>query len=346
MKQLSLVKCMAGVFALDSSGKIIEKTLFSKKPEDIALKLYEECPEERRLADKLKQKGFKLSKKDDFDLKGLCVKSSFCTSAELPRLVMQVNKELTKLKVSAKLSDRDKIIIQAVRAHDALEKEANTLSELLREWYSIYFPELSSIVPDNDNYAAIVSKLSRREDITEGALEPLLGPKKAMVVCKVIPSSLGADLSKDDTEKISEFASVIGTLYEKTTSFENYIQQLMAAFAPNLTKVATPLVGARLIDEASSLGKLANMPGSTIQILGAQKSMFRFLKTRKNPPKHGVIYKHPMVSGASKKDKGRVSRSLANKIAIAARADFYSHRVLDHLPEELDNSILRLKNKK
>merc|ERR1719456_206006 len=113
------------------------------------------------------------------------------------------------------------------------------------------------------------------------------------------------------------------------TTLSNYLKSKMDVVAPNLQALVGELVAARLIQKAGSLTSLAKCPASTVQILGAEKALFRALKTRGNTPKYGLIFHSSFISRASSKCKGRISRYLANKCAIAARIDSFSEKLTD-----------------
>ncbi|MGY5871810.1 MAG: C/D box methylation guide ribonucleoprotein complex aNOP56 subunit, partial [Candidatus Thorarchaeota archaeon] len=87
-----------------------------------------------------------------------------------------------------------------------------------------------------------------------------------------------------------------------------------------------PLVGARLISLAGSLKDLARKPSSTVQVFGAEKALFRAIKTGADPPKHGIIYRVSEINSAPYWQRGKIARALAGKLSIAARIDAYSDR--------------------
>jgi snoRNA binding domain, fibrillarin len=110
-------------------------------------------------------------------------------------------------------------------------------------------------------------------------------------------------------------------LYRK--QLYTYLEEKMATVAPNLSALIGETVAARLIQKAGSLTSLAKCPASTVQILGAEKALFRALKTKGNTPKYGLIYHSSFIGRASAKNKGRISRYLSNKCAIASRIDSF-----------------------
>jgi len=324
VKKGFLLKCPVGVLIFDEKGGIIEYKTFPKDPKEIAERLVKESPEERELRERLESKGFEISLKDQkINLDEIAAQIGFCKKAEFPALLAKINIEVTKLKVTNELASKDKLVIQAVRAQKHVDDTSNKFSELLREWYSIHFPELNGILLDNKQYASFILKVGNKERADEKLLSGFLAEKRFVKgILKIIPESIGSEVSGEDMGGMQKLAEEIIRLISLKEELVAYIEKTMEELTPNLAKVATALVGARLIEEAGSLKKLASMSSSTIQILGARTAMFRFLKTKKKPPKYGVIYQHPLVSSAPKKQKGKVARTLAGKISIAAKSDY------------------------
>ena len=124
------------------------------------------------------------------------------------------------------------------------------------------------------------------------------------------------------TDRVVELSKYREDLYD-------YLQARMHSVAPNLSALIGEIVGARLISHSGSLVNLAKCPASTIQILGAEKALFRALKTRSNTPKYGIIFHSSFIGRAGLKNKGRISRYLANKCSIASRLDSFSEEPTD-----------------
>merc|ERR1719160_1621456 len=130
-------------------------------------------------------------------------------------------------------------------------------------------------------------------------------------------------MSLIDIANIKEFAKRIIRLAEYRQKLGNYLQIKMRKFAPNLSALIGELVGARLISHAGSLVNLAKYPASSVQILGAEKALFRALKAKSKTPKYGLIFRTGFVGKVKPKNKGRISRFLANKCSISARIDAF-----------------------
>ena len=216
----------------------------------------------------------------------------------------------------------DVMVIQAVGLLDDLDKELNNYAMRLREWYGWHFPEIGKILPDNLAYAKVVFKMGMRTNAknTEFGVD-LITPEDEERVKEAAEISMGSEISQEDEANIKELCTQIIYLSEYRQSLTEYLRNRMLAIAPNLTVMVGELVAARLIAHAGSLISLAKLPGSTIQIFGAEKALFRALKTKHETPKYGLIYHASMVGSANPKIKGKISRSLASKCALCIRVD-------------------------
>lgn len=211
----------------------------------------------------------------------------------------QQNLFLTKeaLKNSVK---EDQFIIQAVSNILELDHTANILVKRLREWYSLYFPELVKKITDHETFTEILlkGKIIKQE-------------------------SMGADLEKVHLDEIKLLAQQIIQLYQLRKEHEKYLQKVMSKYCPNLLELAGITLGAKLIELGKGLKHLALLPASTIQLLGAEKALFRHLKTGARSPKHGIIINHPLVQKAKRQEKGKMARMLADKLSLCARLDYF-----------------------
>merc|ERR1719361_2988999 len=203
----------------------------------------------------------------------------------------------------------------------------------IREWYSYHFPELVKIVNDNYMFAKCVKLLKNRKETIEKCNEADLISKleeivmdsaKARAVIDASKSSMGMDVSAVDLLNIDMFATRVIALADYRNSLHEYLTAKMNLVAPNLCSLIGEIIGARLISHAGSLTNLAKYPASTVQILGAEKALFRALKTKGKTPKYGLIFHSSFIGKAGAKNKGRVSRYLANKCTIASRIDCFS----------------------
>ena len=234
----------------------------------------------------------------------------------------------SRAKVKFNVNKSDNMIIQAIALLDQLDKDLNTFAMRAREWYSWHFPELARIVKDNVTYARCAQLIGSRSTLTEESLEGLaaitLDEATARAVLDAAKISMGMDISEIDLLNVSHFTDRLVSLAEYRAQLFVYLQEKMEIVAPNLAALIGEVVGARLISHAGSLVNLAKAPASTIQILGAEKALFRALKTKGNTPKYGLIFHSSFIGRAAAKNKGRISRYLANKCAIASRIDSFS----------------------
>ncbi|CAH0597630.1 unnamed protein product [Chrysodeixis includens] len=254
-------------------------------------------------------------------IKGLTLKA--CSVAQLG-----LGHSYSRARVKFNVHRVDNMIIQSIALLDQLDKDINTFSMRIREWYSYHFPELINIVPENPLYTRCAEYIKDRKTLSEESVEPLteiLGDsEKAQAIIDASKMSMGMDISPVDLINIQMFAGRVVGLSNYRKQISEYLHTKMQSVAPNLTTLVGDQVGARLISKAGSLTSLAKYPASTLQILGAEKALFRALKTRSNTPKYGLLYHSTFIGRAGLKNKGRISRYLANKCSIASRIDCFS----------------------
>ncbi len=215
-------------------------------------------------------------------------------------------------------------LVQAIQALDDTDKYLNVTATRASEWYGLHFPELTQMVQDNVALCKIISEVGAREAVTA---ENLGGrgftEKKVQAVIEARDRSKGGAISEGDLGRVRALASLAIQLNVLRGGLNDYVEAQMKKVAPNVAEVAGATIGARLMAKAGGLDRLAVLPASTIQILGAEKALFRSLRTGAKPPKHGILFQHQAVHTAPKWQRGKIARTLANKIAIAARVDYY-----------------------
>lgn len=213
----------------------------------------------------------------------------------------------------------------------------------IREWYSYHFPELIKIVPENLLFARCVKVIKNRKELPENILDSLeeivMDSAKAKAIVDASKSSMGMDISPIDLLNIDLFANRVIGLADYRAELTHYLRSKMGSVAPNLATLIGDTVAARLISHAGSLTNLAKYPASTVQILGAEKALFRALKTRGNTPKYGLIFHSSFIGKAGTKNKGRISRYLANKCSIASRIDCFSENSTTIFGEKLKTQV-------
>jgi nucleolar protein 56 len=252
--------------------------------------------------------------------------------------------EKTKKEVKEFYLERDIHIIRAVSMLKALDETFNLLLENIKEWYGIYFPELERICKNNELYLKLLIELTLKENFSKKNLSKLVEEKLANEIIEKAKTSIGSEIKLEDLNQIKALAVKALSLREQRESLTNYIEVLMKEELPNFTKIATPLIGAQLLSLAGSKKKLALMPASTIQLLGAEKAFFAFLRSKKKPPKHGIIFNHPMIMQLKKEKKGKMARTLAAKLSLALKADFFDKKdISKELIQSLNKRLEELK---
>ncbi|CAI5760796.1 unnamed protein product [Candida verbasci] len=226
-----------------------------------------------------------------------------------------------KLKFSA--DKVDTMIIQAIALLDDLDKELNTYAMRCKEWYGWHFPELAKMITDSVAYARIILHMGIRSNASTTDLSKILPEELEEKVKQAAEISMGTEITDDDLNNIKSLAEQIIDFAEYRVQLSDYLQSRMTAIAPNLSAIVGHSIGARLIAHAGSLTSLAKAPASTIQILGAEKALFRALKTKHDTPKYGILYHASLVGQATGKNKGRIARVLAAKAAISLRYDCF-----------------------
>ena len=228
--------------------------------------------------------------------------------------ITQIYEKLAIHKIKKSSQEEDKLLIQAINSVDDIDESISKLVERIRDWYTIYFPEMDTI-SNNETYIKLIAESENREDILENFNEHFT---------EEIEESTGADIEEDDLLMLKSFAESIYSLQKSRKELETYIDSKMEAIAPNLRDLLGSTLGAKLIAHIGSIKRLATYPASVIQIMGAEKAIFRHLKTGERPPKHGLIFQHPSVRGAKWWNRGKIARNLALKITLAVRKDVFS----------------------
>jgi len=249
----------------------------------------------------------------------------------------------SRSKIKFNVNRADNHIIQSISLLDQLDKDINTFAMRVREWYSWHFPELARIVSDNIIFAKLAqfiqSKSTLNESKIEGMEEIVNDRSVAEEILEAARTSMGTEISDLDMMNISNFAKRLISLDDYRRQLHAYLSKKMGNVAPNLAALIGDQVGARLISHAGSLTNLAKYPASTVQILGAEKALFRSLKTRGNTPKYGLIFHSSFIGRAGARDKGRVSRFLANKCSIASRIDSFSDTRTSKYGEKMKQQV-------
>lgn len=376
-----LVESPIGVFALNAKGKIVEKALFGKDREKAAAKLdklrsaepteelsdilerlrenrYETLVVENEdLARKIEEKGGlkvmvemgpKVVQRFRTKLPLIAVDlHMFKTEEDFSNFAREVTVQLAKTAVSVAVGRRDLYAVQTVRAIDDLDKMLNLFAGRIREWYGLHFPELDRLLEKHETYVRLVTDLGKRENFTENHLLKEGVPKdRATAIDEAARHSMGTDISDEDLEWLKSFCKDWLELLKFRGKAEGYVEKVMSQVAANMASLAGPILSARLISIAGGLENLAKMPASTVQVLGAEKALFRSLKTGARPPKHGVIFQHGSIHQSPRWQRGKIARALSGKLAIAARLDYFGGDFRgDALRQELEKKVKAISEK-
>uniref|UniRef100_F7AIL3 Nucleolar protein 58 n=1 Tax=Ornithorhynchus anatinus TaxID=9258 RepID=F7AIL3_ORNAN len=242
-------------------------------------------------------------------------------SSEMAAMCLGLAHSLSRYKLKFSPDKVDTMIVQAISLLDDLDKELNNYIMRCREWYGWHFPELGKILTDNLTYCKCLRKVGDRQNFASCDLSEILPEEIEGQVKAAAEVSMGTEVSEEDISNILHLCNQVIEISEYRNQLYDYLTNRMMAIAPNLTVMVGELVGARLVAHAGSLLNLAKHPASTVQILGAEKALFRALKTRRDTPKYGLIYHASLVGQSTPKNKGKISRMLAAKTVLAIRYD-------------------------
>jgi nucleolar protein 56 len=327
MRRVYVGKTIIGYIALDENGELVAYKLFEKNPGVVAKKLNEEI--DKQFLEKLSNVEICMDNNAQRVIRSKIRKLSiklgfFKDDIEFNEFVSSVSHILTAWRMKEFVT-RDKLIIRAVSTLENLNKVLNMFFEQLREWYTLHYPEckLTGI-----ELATAIIKYGRRENFPH------------------YKGSVGIELNENDIIVLEEFAKILVGLYELKEKIGDYISTILHELMPNSSSLIEPLILAKLITKAGSIEKLAKLPSSTIQLLGAEKALFRHLRSKKSrPPKHGVLFECGYVRNAPIKKRGKIARVIAAKLSIASKIDYYSGRdESERLKQELKEEIEKILN--
>ncbi len=329
-----IVTTFVGVFGVDEDNKVLAFRQLPRDPAKAAEKLkkseLELIEEEKQVRDELGRKKFRTfiygyrkpgvkhvepnTPAEIFvkeNLRKLAVDYKIIKDqAEFNQLFSKVNIELAKVKIKSAVG-RDSLISQVNGTMEELDKSINIFVERLREWYGLHFPEMERAVSSHEKFVKLVEKFGQRKNVEDPELN-LIKEK-----------SIGADFGEEDVKAMQLLASELVKMYELREMLSKYLDNLLQGVAPNFTSIAGSSLAAKMIAHSGGLDKISRMPSSTIQLLGAEKALFRFLHGQGKSPRFGILYNHPLVQNAPEKLKGRIARVLASKLSIAAKLDYY-----------------------
>lgn len=346
----------------DKSFAITNENLeeFIKKDGKKLVELFDQTEEEiisdnPHIVDFLRQTGFEKARfataeeltpfrslLNDYIRKNMKLESSISISSIIREKAMQRTRILLREKIEA----RDVYIAQAIKSIDDVNSILNLIYARLSEWYGIHFPELQDLVRDNPQYITLISQThgAIRSDLDENALSHLSDQRRDLIL-QAAKQSLGTEISTYDLNPVSQLARFGVEILKTKDDLEKYIGESMKEVAPNLQCLVGSLLGARLIALAGSLEGLAKCSSGTVQVLGAEKALFRHLRSGEDPPKHGVIFQSPYIHSSKRHQRGKIARALSGKLSIAARVDFFSGEFIGTtLLKELEKKVENIKS--
>ena len=354
-----LIESPVGLFLIDKTGKIVEKALFPRNPKDAALVFveirkgvlpaeYEDFTkrvasldieritvDNQAAADLAKRIGglekVELNESDPAinryrsRLSGMLVRLQLIESKDdYEKLVRDVSLELAKTAIGEAATRRDLFAVQTVRTIEDLDKVLNLMAGRIREWYGLHFPELDRLVEKHDSYIRLVQNLGTRDNFTEQALiDQGIPADKSQRIAEAAQKSAGAELPESDLAWLKEVCSSVLQQYKLREKAEGYTDKVLAEVAPNMSALIGAVLSAKIISIVGGLEGVAKMPASTLQVLGAEKALFRTITTGARPPKHGVIFQFAPIHTSPRWLRGKIARAVAGKLAIAARMDAY-----------------------
>ena len=323
--------CVKGFLAFNSENELISEKLF---PEDEILNRLADIddkkivPEEMEIIDEVSKDCDEIiiesnKRKSDYDNEKVVIKNPNPAGEYLrsnyeefglnDEEITEIYRNLAIYKIKKESASEDKHLIQAINTIDEIDESISKQIERIREWYALYFPEMD-VIKNNETYIKLISQNKTKEEIINAKPEAFPG---AII-------DLEEDINPKDIEIMNNYANSIYEMQQTRKNLEEYVDFKMQDIAPNLRLLVGSSLGAKLISHAGGLKRLAVYPSSTVQIMGAEKALFRHLKSGDRPPKYGLIYQHPQVRGAKWWNRGKIARMLAGMISHAARRDVFT----------------------
>ncbi|MCL4404449.1 hypothetical protein M1583_00470 [Candidatus Marsarchaeota archaeon] len=247
-----------------------------------------------------------------------------------------------KEKIKLNYESEEYALIQSINAYNEALRSQNLFYERLTEWYGLYFPEISISSPKA--LASLAMILNSDRDIGKEAIESAVSdPSKAESIANKLESSIGRRMGDEEKNVVVEYAKMLFEISDTIEKLDSYISAAVHRMLPNAAYITEDKIAAELLSKAGSMERLATFPASTIQLLGAEKALFKHIKFGSKPPKYGVIFKLPEIANARKDVKGRIARLYAAKLAMALKADYYTHNfIADKLKKDIEDGIKRI----
>ena len=341
--------CVKGFFAFDSENELISKKLF---PDDEIISRLAEIndkqivKEEKEIIEEVSMEYDEIliesnKRLSNYDNPKVVIRTPNqageylrCNYAEFgldEAEIAKIYQNLAIYQIKKESSSEDKHLIQAVNSIDEIDESISKLIERIREWYALYFPEMD-VIKNNETYIKLISENKSKDEIVKA--KPDAFPDDII--------DLDEDINPEDLEIMNNYAKSIHELQKSRKNIENFIDHKMESIAPNLRLLVGPTLGAKLISHAGGIKRLALYPSSTVQIMGAEKALFRHLKSGDRPPKYGLIYQHPQVRGAKWWNRGKIARMLAGRISLAVRRDVFTKTFDENVFEEFKAQVKKI----
>ncbi len=374
---IKIIANISGFFIFDNQDKLVEFTAYEKNPEKIAEKIhnlskynisdelekiYSDLKEETIETNSVDIQNFSRSKgiKSELIIKSenyqnlisqipeiLIQKNYIKDEIEYNQILKDVSIGLSKKSIAYSSQRIDKNVVHAILTMDDIDKTTNLFTSRIREWYGVHFPEILKEVQNHVTLCKIITEIGTRQNFTENSIKDYgFSIERSKKLVELASKSMGAHYEDKDLLPLQEMTQKTLDLYEERDKLDNWIEREMGRIAPNMKAVVGSAIAARLIALAGGLREIAMKPASTVQLLGAEKALFRALKTGAKPPKHGIIYQMPELHSCSWWQRGNISRAIAGKLTIAARVDaFQGDFIGDQLRLEVEQKIAEIKEK-
>ncbi len=246
--------------------------------------------------------------------------------------------------IKSSYSSEEHALIQAINAYNETSKSYNLAFKRLSEWYGLYFPELEIGNPKVLVELALVLSDSQSAS-KEQVLSALKDEKFAAKVYARVEASMGRRMGERDA--VASLAMLSKSMGDALDGLGAYIKKVSTELMPNTTYLTDEKIAAELLSKAGSMERLAVLPASTVQLLGAERSLFKHLKFGSKPPKYGILFKLPEVSGAQRDQRGRIARLYATKICMALKGDYFTkHFIAEKLKADIKKGIEAIKHSK
>ncbi len=374
---IKIIANISGIFVFDNQDKLMKFSAYEKKPEKIAEKIHnlskyniseelddifsdlkEELIETNSvdIRNYSRSKGIKselITKSENYQslisqIPEILIQKNYVKNeAEFNQLLQEASISISKKSVTYSSQRIDKNVVHAILSMDDIDKTTNLFTSRIREWYGVHFPEILKEVQNHVTLGKIITEIGTRQNFTEDGLKEYgFSIERSKKLAQLASNSMGAHYEDKDILPLQEMTKRTLDLYEERDNLDNWIEREMGRIAPNMKAIVGSAIAARLIALAGGLMEIAMKPSSTVQLLGAEKALFRALKTGAKPPKHGIIYQMPEIHSCSWWQRGNISRAIAGKLTIAARVDaFQGDFIGDQLRLEVEQKIAEIKEK-